>query len=138
MAFEQAVTYGADRRKAKLGLGMAAMGLAESLGAWEVFLDVVTEYPDDAETLHWLLRTGTALQRWEQLEPLLSQYVSRNPGDLSLRFALAGVFLRLNRWTDARREYDSIHLLDPVFDGLSELASAIEEQESALTHHHAA
>jgi GT2 family glycosyltransferase/radical SAM superfamily enzyme YgiQ (UPF0313 family)/tetratricopeptide (TPR) repeat protein len=137
-AFERAATYGADRRKAKLGLGMAAMGLAESAGAWELFLDVATEHPDDAETLHWLLRAGTALQRWEHLERVLSQYVSRNPGDLSLRFALAGVFLRVNRWTAARHEYDSIRLLDPVFDGLSELASAIDEQESALTHDHAA
>ncbi|NWF71975.1 MAG: glycosyltransferase [Nitrospirae bacterium] len=137
-AFEQAVICGADRRKAKLGLGMAAMGLAEPLSAWEIFFDVVREYPDDAETFHWLLRAGTALQRWEQLEPLLNQYVTRNPGDLSLRFALAGVFLRLNRWTDARHEYDSIRLLDPAFDGLNELASAVEENEPVLTHHHAA
>ena len=117
---------------------MAAMGLAESADAWERFLGVTTEHPDDAETLHWLLRAGTFLQRWEQLEPVLSQYISRNPGDLSLRFALAGVFLRLNRGTDARHEYDSIRLLDPAFDGLSELASAIDESESALTPHHAA
>jgi GT2 family glycosyltransferase/radical SAM superfamily enzyme YgiQ (UPF0313 family)/tetratricopeptide (TPR) repeat protein len=137
-AFERASTYGADRRKAKLGLGMAAMGLAESADAWELFLGVATEHSDDAETLHWLLRAGTALQRWERLEPVLSLYVSRNPADLSLRFALAGVFLRLNRWADARREHDSIRLLDPAFDGLSELASAIDENEPALTHHHAA
>jgi hypothetical protein len=69
---------------------------------------------------------------------VLSQYVSRNPGDLSLRFALAGVFLRLNRWVDARREHDSISLLDQAFDGLSELASAIDESEPVLTEHHAA
>jgi tetratricopeptide (TPR) repeat protein len=137
-SFELAATYGADHRKAKLGLGMATMGLADSAGAWELFLVVATEHPDDAETLHWLLRAGTALQRWEQLEPVLSQYISRNPGDLSIRFALAGVFLRLNRWTDARREYDSICLLDQAFDGLSELAGAIDAQEPVLTEHHAA
>ncbi len=137
-AFELATTYGADRRKAQLGLGMAAMGLNDSAGAWELFLAVAAEHPDDAETLHCLLRAGTALQRWEHLEQVLSQYVSRNPGDLSLRFALAGVFLRLNRRTDARHEYDSIRLLDQAFDGLSELASALNEQESVLTHHHAA
>ena len=137
-AFERAVTYGADHRKAKLGLGMAAMGLLDSAGAWELFLAVATEHPDDAESLHLLLRAGTALQRWEQLEPVLSQYVSRNPGDLSIRFALAGVFLRLNRRLDARREHDSISLLDQAFDGLSELASAIDESEPVLTEHHAA
>lgn len=117
---------------------MAALGLGESADAWELFLCVASEHLDDAETLHWLLRAGTALKRWEQLEPVLSRYVSRNPGDLSLRFALAGVFLRLNRWTDARREHDSVRLLDPAFDGLSELASAIDKNEPALTHHHAA
>jgi hypothetical protein len=117
---------------------MAAMGLADVAGAWELFLIVATEYPDDAEAFHWLLRAGTVLQRWEQLEPVLSQYVSRNPGDLSLRFALAGVFLRFNRWEDARREHDSIRLLDQDFDGLSQLASAIVEQEPVLTEHHAA
>jgi GT2 family glycosyltransferase/radical SAM superfamily enzyme YgiQ (UPF0313 family)/tetratricopeptide (TPR) repeat protein len=137
-AFELALTYGTDSRKAKLGLGMAAMGLADSAGAWELFFAVAIEHPDDAETLHCLLRAGTALQRWEQLEPVLSQYISRNPGDLSLRFALAGVFLRLNRGMDARREYDSISLLDPAFDGLSELAGAIDAQEPVLTEHHAA
>jgi tetratricopeptide (TPR) repeat protein len=137
-AFEQAAEYGGDHRKSQLGLGMAAMGLAESSDAWGLFLGVVAECPDDAEALHWLLRAGTALERWEQLEPFLSRYVSRNPGDLSLRFALAGVFLRLNRRTDARREYDSIRLLDHAFDGLSELASAIDENESVLAHHHAA
>jgi GT2 family glycosyltransferase/tetratricopeptide (TPR) repeat protein len=137
-AFEQAGAYGADRRKAQLGLGMAAMGLTESADAWELFLAVATDHPDDAETLHWLLRAGTVLQRWEQLEPVLNRYVSRNPGDLSLRFALAGVFLRLARWADARREHDSIRMLDPAFDGLSELASAIDENEPVLTEHHAA
>ncbi len=137
-AFERAAIYGGDHRKSKLGLGMAAMGSAESLVAWDVLLEVVTEYPDDAESLHWLLRAGTALQRWEELEPLLTQYVSRNPGDLGLRFALAGVFLRLNRWTDARREHDSIRLLDQAFDGLSDLARSLDENESALAHHHAA
>lgn len=137
-AFELAATYGADSRKAKLGLGMAAMGLEDSAGAWELFLVVATEQPDDAETLHWLLRAGTVLQRWEQLEPVLSQYVSRNPGDLSLRFALASVLLRLNRRADARREHDSISLLDQAFDGLSELSSAIDENEPVLTEHHAA
>ncbi len=137
-SFELAAAYGADTRKSKLGLGMAAMGLEDSAGAWELFLAVATEHPDDAETLHWLLRAGTVLQRWEQLEPVLSQYVSRNPGDLSLRFALAGVFLRLNRWTDAKREHDSISLLDQAFDGLSELARAIDESEPVLAQHHAA
>lgn len=138
LAFQKALDYGGDPRKARMGQGMAAAGLGQSEGAWTAFSEVLDRHPDDAEAIHWLLRAGTVLKRWEALAEHLKRFVSRNPGGLSLRFALAGVFLRLNRWTDARHEYDSIRLLDPVFDGLSELASAIDEQASALTHHHAA
>ena len=138
LAFQKALGCGGDYRKAWMGQGMAAAGLGQPEGAWTAFSAVLDRHPDDADAIHWLLRAGTALERWETLAEHLKRFVSRNPGDLSLRFALAGVFLRLNRRTDARHEHDSIRLLDPVFDGLSELASAIDEQVPVLTHHHAA
>ena len=138
LAFQKALDCGGDYRKAWMGQGMAAAGLGQPEGAWTAFSAVLDRHPDDADAIHWLLRAGTALERWETLAGHLKRFVSRNPGDLSLRFALAGVFLRLNRRTDARREHDSIRLLDPVFDGLSELASAIDESEPVLTEHHAA
>ena len=137
-AFQQALDCGGDYRKAWMGQGMAAVGLGQSERAWAAFSAVLDRHPDDADAVHWLLRTGTALERWEALAEHLTRFVSRNPSDLSLRFALAGVFLRLTRWADARREYDSIRMLDSAFDGLSELASAIDENEPALTHHHGA
>jgi GT2 family glycosyltransferase/radical SAM superfamily enzyme YgiQ (UPF0313 family)/tetratricopeptide (TPR) repeat protein len=138
IAFQKAHEYGGDYRKAWMGQGMAAIGLGQAERAWAAFSAVLDRYPDDRDAIHWLLRAGTALGRWETLAERLSRYVSRNPGDLSLRFALAGVFLRLNRRADARREHDSISLLDQAFDGLSELASAIDENEPVLTEHHAA
>ena len=137
-AFQQALDCGGDYRKAWMGQGMAAVGLGQSERAWAAFSAVLDRHPDDADAVHWLLRAGTALERWEALAEHLTRFVSRNPSDLSLRFALAGVFLRLTRWADARREYDSIRMLDSAFDGLSELASAIDENEPALTHHHGA
>jgi len=138
LAFQKALDCGGDYRKAWMGQGMAVVGLGQPERAWTAFVEVLDKYPDDADAIHWLVRVGTALERWEALAEHLKRFISRNPDDLSLRFALAGVFLRLNRWTDARREYDSISLLDRAFDGLSELASAIDENEQALTHHHAA
>ncbi|THJ20880.1 MAG: glycosyltransferase [Nitrospira sp. CG24E] len=138
LAFQKALDYGGDPRKARMGQRMAAAGLGQSEGAWTAFSEVLDRDPDDAEAAHWLLRAGTMLEQWEKLVGRLQRFLSRNPGDLSLRFALAGVFLRLNRWAEARHEYDSIRLLDPAFDGLSELVGAIDENESVLTHHHAA
>jgi GT2 family glycosyltransferase/tetratricopeptide (TPR) repeat protein len=136
LAFQKAFDHGGDPRKSLMGQGMAAAGLGQLEQAWNAFSKVLDRQPDDGDAIHWLLRAGIVLERWEALAEYLKRFASRNPGDLSVRFALAGVFLRLNSWADARHEYDSIHLLNPAFDGLRELASAIDEKESP-THDHA-
>jgi tetratricopeptide (TPR) repeat protein len=58
-AFLTALTHQGDRRRSMMGLGMARVGLNESDQAWNDFCTVLTEYPDDAEAIHWLLRAGT-------------------------------------------------------------------------------
>ena len=91
---------------------------------------MVENQPDDAEAIHWLLRAGTAHHRWGDLSAPLRKYVLRNPGDLSTRFALAGVLLRAEQVDEARREYDVLCTLAPAFDGLAELGQAIAAQEA--------
>jgi Flp pilus assembly protein TadD len=131
-AFSSAMEQGADRRKCLMGMGMAATGRAYSQGAWERFLEVLAEHPDDAEAVHWLLRAGTAQNRWVELSGHLRQYVSRNPGDLAVRFALAGVLVRAERIDEARREHDALQAVAPDFDGLAELERVIAGKETVL------
>src|SRR6185369_11408913 len=78
-AFETASTCGADARRARLGSGMAALGLGEPERAWELFEAVASEHADDAEALHWLLRAGSALERWDVLADRLAGFVDRQP-----------------------------------------------------------
>jgi GT2 family glycosyltransferase/Flp pilus assembly protein TadD/2-polyprenyl-3-methyl-5-hydroxy-6-metoxy-1,4-benzoquinol methylase len=129
-AFDLALQAGADRKKCLVGMGMAAMGRAYSQGAWERFLQVLNDHPDDAEVIHWLLRAGTAQNRWEELSRHLQCYVSRNPGDLAVRFALAGILVRADRIEAARLEYTALQALAPTFDGLAELGQAIASKEA--------
>ncbi|MER3424475.1 MAG: hypothetical protein C4293_15910 [Nitrospiraceae bacterium] len=126
-AFETARHCGADPRRARMGMGMAAIGQGRAEGAWMDFLDVLENHPDDAEALHWLLRAGTLLERWEPLADYLTRFVLRNPGDLSVRYALAGVLTRLGRREAAHREYETIRLLNPDFEGLNDLARALTD-----------
>ncbi|MCP9456492.1 MAG: hypothetical protein NNA18_10345, partial [Nitrospira sp.] len=128
--FARALKAGADRRKCLMGMGMAALGRSYAQGAWERFCEVLADYPDDPEAIHWLLRAGTAQNRWEELSRHLASYVKRNPGDLAVRFALAGVWLRAERIEEARQEREVIQSLDPHFDGLAELEQAIAKQEA--------
>lgn len=129
-AFSSALRQGADRKKCLMGMGMAALGRAYAQGAWERFLQVLAEHPDDAEAVHWLLRAGTAQNRWIELAQHLRQYVLRNPGDLAARFALAGVLVRAEQIDAARQEHDMLRALAPSYDGLSELGQAIAGKEA--------
>ena len=125
-AFEAALQHGGDGRKAHMGCGMAAVGLDRLDHAWTAFQAVLNISPDDTEAINWLLRVGTALQRWPLLCKGLHRFVQRNPGDLSLRYALAGVAIRAEQYDLARAQYDAVRSLDPHYDGLSELAKALE------------
>ena len=131
-AFGSALQEGAERRKCLMGMGMAAMGRAYTQGAWERFLEVLVEHPDDAEAIHWLLRAGTAQNRWQELAEHLHLYVTRNPEDRAARFALSSVLLRGEQIEAARQEYDALYKVDPSYDGLDQLGRAIAGREAAL------
>lgn len=132
IAFTTALNQGADRKKCLMGIGMASMGRAYPQGAWQTFLRVLAENPDDAEVIHWLLRAGTAQNRWRELSVQLQNFLARNPSDLSVRFAYAGVLLRADQVEAARHEYEQLRVLSPSYDGLAELGQAITGKENVL------
>jgi tetratricopeptide (TPR) repeat protein len=111
-----------------MGLGMTSMGLKDLERAWSEFLDVLTSSPDDADAIHWLVRAGTALERWDRLAEELRRYLTRNPGDAALRFALAGILLRAGQIEAARGEFDNLRLLHPEQAGLHELEAVLNEK----------
>jgi thioredoxin-like negative regulator of GroEL len=92
---------------------MAALGEGQAQPAWEAAIGLLRDDPDDAEGLHWLLQAGTTLEWWSDLAQALHEFLDRNPGDLSVRFALAGVLLRMGFRQEAWEECQRLQLLDP-------------------------
>lgn len=129
-AFRRAAAGGGDARRCTLGLGMALLGAGENEEAWQTFADLVRERPDDAEAVHWLLRAGCVLERWRGLRGFLAESVARAPADPALRFALAGIQVRLGDLEAARGEYQTLRATAPSFAGLDSLASALERPPS--------
>ena len=129
-AFEAALKTKGDKRKAQMGLGMAAFGLRKGKQAWEMFIKVLDSYPDDQEALHWLLRAGTLLERWDDLVSRLTFYLDRNPADLSARYALAGLQLRRGAIDEAQSHCNTLQMLNPDFEGLKDLAAALQVQKN--------
>ena len=137
-AFERARISGADQRKASLGMVMAAIGANHFDTAWSILVPLCANEPDDEECMHWLLRCGTALERWDAVGSRLSFFLARNPGNVAMRFAFAGVLLRSGRRTEAQREYERLRVLQPSLDGLNELARTLAEPAGDLVPNHAA
>jgi GT2 family glycosyltransferase/tetratricopeptide (TPR) repeat protein len=137
-AFGRAIQYGADRRKAWLGIAMASVGEQRFEPAWDAASTLCREYPDDEECMHWLLRCGTALERWDPLDGYLKTFIGRNPGNLAMRFARAGVLLRRGRRDEARDEYERLRLLDATFEGLDDLALQLRDSGRQTVTGHAA
>lgn len=137
-AFERARASGGNQRKSSLGMVMAAMGANHLERAWDVLLPLCANEPDDEECMHWLLRCGTALERWEAIRTRLVAFLVRNPGNMALRFALAGVFLRSGQRAEAQREYDMLRILDPALEGLDELARELGHASGPVVPQHAA
>ncbi len=128
-SFGQALSIDSKNRKACLGMGMACMGLAENVEAWCLFVAEISENPDSLEGLRCLIQVGTVLERWEALANFLRKFVERNPADCEIRFVLAGVEIRAGHSDKAREQLSWFQLIKPDYEGLDDLANALNRAQ---------
>jgi tetratricopeptide (TPR) repeat protein len=128
-AFEQALAIAGESKKAQTGLGMAYLGLEQSVEAWNIFDEVVSGDPDNVEAIHCLMQAGTVLQRWEALSGCLARFVERNPGDCDMRFALAGVQFRAGQSGQAKEHLTWLRLIKPDYEGLEDLEKLLRSSQ---------
>ena len=126
-AFERAATLGGDARRAQLGFGMAALGANRAEEAWETLAALDAGAPGDPAVVHWLLRAGVVLERWDALAEHLVEHLRVRGDDHATRFALAGIQLRRGALPAAEALYLELIETAPEFDGLDALAHALAD-----------
>ena len=119
--------HGADPRRAELGMAMAALGRGQNERAWNVLRVLAEEYPEDGEVLHWLLRAACVREAFADAIAPVERYLEAHPEDSSMRFALAGLLIRLGHVNEAATEHARIRATDPGFNGLDELTTALAQ-----------
>ncbi len=128
-AFAQSLTLAGDKTKARIGFGMACLGLDRASEAWNVFEQVLVDNPDHAEAAGCLLQAGTALERWTDLASHLTRFVERNPTNCDIRFALAGVQFRAGETEKAKEHLTWLKLVQPNFEGLGDLEKLLVAEQ---------
>ena len=128
--FEQAVKLDPDNLKAQLGLGQAYMGQGQNMEAWKVFEGRVPSEPDAVEVLNGIIQAGTALARWDELAHILLRFLERNPANVDIRFALAGVAYRAGQVEQVQQQLAMLRLLKPDYEGLDDLGALLEKSQS--------
>ncbi len=124
-AFGLALNFNHTCERARIGAGMACMGLGENEEAWTQFKQVLSQDPDSLEAIRCLIQVGTGLERWDSLFHQLSHFVERNPAASDIRFALAGVAVRAGHLEKTREQLSWFQLIKPDYEGLEDLANAL-------------
>lgn len=132
-SFAHALARGADPRQAGLGRAMALLRAERPTDAWTSLTDLLEDEPGDHEILHWLIRTGIALERWDDLAEHLESHLSLRSDDHAARFAYAGVSLRLGRPAIARAQYDRLRAEAADLVGLDDLGDILEPETLAAS-----
>lgn len=125
-AFDTALSLDGLHKKARLGKGMACMGLGEFAEAWTVFGEILKSHPDDVEVMNHVIQAGTALECWDELAKTLVRFLERNPANVDMRFALAGVAFRAGQLEQAQQQVALLRLVKPDFEGLEDLTALLE------------
>lgn len=131
--FDEALRRGADRRAARLGRAQALLGADRAKQAWVTLTELVVDEPGDHEVIHWLLRAGSALEKWDALADILEDHLVKRPEDDAARFAYAGVNLRLGRLPEARLHHDILRDRGADLMGLDDLTRLLEPETLAAS-----
>ncbi len=131
--FDEALMRGADRRAARLGRAQALLGAHNAREAWTTLTELVDDEPGDHEVIHWLLRAGSALEKWGALAQCLEDHLHILPEDDAARFAYAGVNLRMGRLSEARLQHDLLRARRADLMGLDDLTRLLEPETLAAS-----
>jgi Flp pilus assembly protein TadD len=123
--FRGVAERGGDEIKGGTGVALAFSGMGRSEEAWDHLQPLADRFPQSADVLHAVFRTGVALGKFDALRGRLEPYVDGSPDDDDLRFALATVCVRLGDAATAGLHYTRLQQRVPDYVGLDELAERL-------------
>jgi tetratricopeptide (TPR) repeat protein len=126
IAFRVAGRLNPGSAKAYAGLAMVAQQRSDYKQAFEMYLKCLELDNDNLTALLGLFQTSCQMRSFEKITHYLEVYVGMHPGDTSVMFSLAALYIKDGKQQAARKMLLDILSLNP---GHTEAAGLLEELE---------
>ncbi len=129
IAFRVACRLDANCAKAYGGLAMVAQQKADYKQAFEMYLKCLELDTDNLTALLGLFQTSCRMGSFARVIYYLEVYLDMHPGDTSVMFSLAALYMKDNRFEQSKKILLDILTLD---EGHKDAANLLEEVEHSL------
>ncbi|MEA3224419.1 MAG: tetratricopeptide repeat protein [Planctomycetota bacterium] len=126
LAFKVACRLGPACARAYAGLGMVAQQKADYKQAFEMYLKCLERDRDNMIALLGLFQASCQMGSFAKVIHYLKVYLDMHPGDTSVMFPLAALYLKDGRFEKSRKVLSELLTLDP---GHEDAANLLEELE---------
>jgi len=128
-AFRVARRLDVNCAKAYAGLAMVAQQRADYKRAFEMYLKCLELDTDNLTALLGLFQTSCQMGSFAKVIHYLEVYLNMHPGDTSVMFSLAALYMKDGRFEQARKKLLDVLTLDP---DNKDAANLLEEVEHSL------
>ena len=129
IAFRVAFRLDSACSKAYAGLAMVAQERADYKQAFDMYLKCLELDTDNLAALLGLFQTSCRMGSFAEVIHYLEVYLDMHPGDSSVMFSLAALYVKEGRLDESRRLLTDTLVLDP---GNADAADLLEEVEHGL------
>jgi tetratricopeptide (TPR) repeat protein len=129
IAFKVACRLDPNCAKAYAGLGLAAQQRTDYKQAFEMYLKCLELDTDNLIALLGLFQASCQMGSFEQVTHYLEVYLNMHPGDTSVMFPLAALYMKDGRFEESQKVLLDILTLD---ENHKDAANLLEEVEHSL------
>jgi tetratricopeptide (TPR) repeat protein len=126
IAFKVACRLDANCAKAYAGLGLAAQQRADYKQAFEMYLKCLELDTDNLIALLGLFQSSCQMGSFEKVTHYLEVYLNMHPGDTSVMFPLAALYMKDGRFEESRKVLLDILTLDKNHKDAADLLEEVE------------
>jgi len=126
IAFRVACRLDGACAKAYAGLGLVAQQKADYKQAFEMYLKCLERDTDNLLALLGLFQTSCQMGSFAKVIYYLESYLTMHPGDTSVMFPLAALYMKDGRFVQSKNILSSLLTLEPDHEDAANLLEEIE------------